>query len=371
MYKLKQIPEDFIVEEVFDYNPEERKEEERERKEKGERKEERKEEERERKEKGERKEERKEEREEKGERKEEGEYIYVKIKKKNISTPEIIDIISSKLKVPSKNIGVAGNKDKKAITTQLISIRGVSEDNINKLNLKDIEINVLGRSNEPISLGSHECNKFIITVRDLKENEYKTVLSKLENKTKIKFINYFGEQRFGKNNVNIGLSIMKGDFKKACELIDSHKLNEYLNQNSNDYIGALKKVQKRVLTLYIHSVQSHIWNILAENFKQEVLSVPGYMTEYLDMGMMKCVEEYLSKYQLTQRDFIIRPIPNLFTGGDNREREVHALDVNIIERGKDELNSKDGDEESKYKIILSFTLPKGSYATVFVKSLFD
>ena len=57
------------------------------------------------------------------------------------------------------------------------------------------------------------------------------------------FVNYFGEQRFGKDggNILVGKSILKREFKEACNLLN-------LDVGSN-YLGNLKSLGRKKLSL--------------------------------------------------------------------------------------------------------------------------
>ena len=76
-------------------------------------------------------------------------------------------IIYQNLNIPLKNIGFAGSKDKIAVTEQVISIRAIKKERVERLKLKDIEFSYIGQGNNPISLGDLRANRFRITVRDL------------------------------------------------------------------------------------------------------------------------------------------------------------------------------------------------------------
>ena len=76
------------------------------------------------------------------------------------------------------------------------------------------------------------------------------------------------------------------------------------------------------------------------------------------------VIEILKKEKITPRDFIIRPLPNLSQQGQLRQGFITISDLKIYYLKKDELN------KNKKKIVLSFSLSKGSYATMLVKALF-
>ena len=75
MYKIKQLPEDFIVKEVSNVKVES-----------------------------------------------DGQYAYYILKKINYTTIDALQVLSNKFKIQLKNFGFAGNKDRNAITEQKISI---------------------------------------------------------------------------------------------------------------------------------------------------------------------------------------------------------------------------------------------------------
>jgi len=274
-----------------------------------------------------------------------GIYSIFLLKKKDYATEKAIQTIAEKLNILRKLVGYAGNKDKKAVTTQYISIKGT---NIKELKLKDIELELKGYSDKPVSLGDLEGNEFIINVYT--EDKPK----KIE-----KMLNYFGEQRFSKNNKDIGKAMIKKDFKKAVELALEHehdyelKCKEYLSHNPADYIGALRKIPQKILQMYIHSYQSFLWNKMAEHEKNNTKTLPiiGFGTKPDSV-----IDSILKEEGITVRDFIIRPIPELSQEGSERDlyAEIKDLDIKPIEKG--------------YKI--KFKLQKGAYATEAIKQIF-
>ena len=76
-------------------------------------------------------------------------------------------------------------------------------------------------------------------------------------------------------------------------------------------------------------------------------------------------EQQLSKYGLTQRDFIIRTIPALTPKGSTRQLYTDVKDLTIGDLEDDELN------EGMKKTKIEFTLGKGCYATVVVELIFE
>ena len=202
-----------------------------------------------------------------------GQYAYFILKKTNYTTIDALQILSRKFNIPLKNFGFAGNKDKNAITEQKISIFRGSK-NFEKTKFKNIELKYLGNGINPISLGDLEGNEFIITIRNLNNKEINKIF--LLKSKKILIPNFFGVQRFSKNNHLVGKSIIKRDFKKAIALILKNngnlenQIKEYLKMNKNNYVEALRLIPLKTRKLFVHSYQSFLFNnIVNEYIKQK------------------------------------------------------------------------------------------------------
>ena len=299
MYQIKQLPEDFVVNEVLDLKTEE------------------------------------------------GSFSYYKLTKNNISLDDALEVISEKLNIKRKFINFAGTKDKKAVTTQTISIsKGPKKD----FDFGNVRLDYVGMGKERINLGQLKGNTFEIIIRNIEKMP----------EPKTKFVNSFGEQRFGihKNNHEVGKLLLKRDFKSACALIDNRKIQAYLREKPTDFIGALRQLNKKILMMYIHAYQSHLWNALTEKHKEDIiLPLIGFETENNE------AEALLKKDGLSTRDFIFREIPELSSSGDSRNiyAEAEKLEIGIPE--DDELN------KGKKKLKLKFFLKKGSYATEFIRQV--
>lgn len=293
-----------------------------------------------------------------------GKYAYFRMKKESYTTVRAIQHIAKSLNIERKRFGFAGSKDKIAVTEQAVSVFGVSKERLEGVKLKDIKIEFLGYGDSPISLGDLEGNEFEIVIRNL---------DNVPEVNNTRFVNYFGEQRFSRKNHLIGKAIVKGQFKEAVEMILEAEgdiegiVRERINNNSNDYVGALRAVDRKILNMYVHAYQSWIWNRAADEIsKAEVdVKIPlvGFSTE-LKGEAGRVVERIMREEGISFRDFIIRQIPELSSEGDERELFAEASGLEA-EEGNDELN------DGKKKIKLKFRLKKGSYATIFVKSLFS
>ncbi|MBS3095110.1 tRNA pseudouridine(13) synthase TruD [Candidatus Woesearchaeota archaeon] len=325
MYKIKQIPEDFIVEEIPNINLS------------------------------------------KG-----GDYSYFFIEKKNWNTQDVIRELARRLHVKENIFNIAGIKDKNAITRQVVSAYKMPQQVIAKIKIKDVKINFIGRGNDRIKLGQIIKNNFTITVRNLDSKEH----------NKIDFIeNYFDEQRFGGTNQLIGSALVKKDFPEACSLLG-------LNVEKNDYIGAIRNnVNRKMLVFYVNAYQSLLFNkavsgyiklksadfldVKSENTNFtftnsaiENIKVPiiGFLSVIRNKEIKKIYTHILAKEGIKKEDFLFPMMPELSSEGNERDLIVK---VNVsITFENDEIN------KNKLKAILSFSLDKGAYATIVIKKMF-
>jgi tRNA pseudouridine13 synthase len=312
--RIKQVPEDFIVREISTVQPEK-----------------------------------------------EGDYTYFLLKKRNYTTLMALDQAAKALKTQLKHLGCAGNKDKTAVTEQVCSAQRISESAVNGVSLKDISLKYLGKGDKPVSLGDLKGNEFEIIVRDIDSLP----------KTKTQFINYFGSQRFGINNAATGKAIVKKEFKKAVALIlatksiAAQKVHRSLAVQPKNYLGAIKYLPVRLLKLYVHAYQSLLWNELAKKHAES----HGRNTKLPILGFGTVpdneLEEIMKREGITTRDFVIKEFPELSSEGTDRDVFAEASSLKIGQLEDDEFNP------GKKKVKLAFVLPKGSYATEFIKQMFS
>ncbi|MBR9677498.1 tRNA pseudouridine(13) synthase TruD [Candidatus Woesearchaeota archaeon] len=313
MYKLKTIPEDFIVEEITKAKPEDT-----------------------------------------------GQYALYKLTKRDLTTIDATKKISQHYKTPIKYINFAGTKDKIAITTQYITIsKGAKKD----YKTKNLILNYLGQTNNRLNLGELLGNKFTITVRNI---EQPPKLAK-------QIPNYFDDQRFGnnKNNHIIGKHLVKKDFRSACELIE--QTQHHLIDKPADYVGALRTLPKQNLKMYVHAYQSYLFNetvkklITKHKTAKYALGELYFPTTKIDNQTIELIgfeseNKLLEDEGITPRDFIFAQLPQLTSPGTTRELLITIKDLTIGQLQPDEFSKNK-------KCTVKFTLNKGSYATIVIKAL--
>lgn len=315
-------------------------------------------------------------------------YLNCDMVKRNYTTQRAILKIAKVMGISKKRISYAGTKDKKALTSQRISIEN---GELKKIDVKDIKLKNFNYADKKLRMGDLIGNRFTITLRDIGiPNIIQSVNRFIEN-SKSGISNYFGEQRFGNrgNNHIIGKRIIQGDFECAVKLFLTDTINEkedikdarnwlgknwgdwkgalkryskvlglertlleYLEKNKRDFIGALKNMPKRFALIFIHAYQSHIFNACLERDQiARELPLVGYKTKV--SGILKDV---LEEEKIEPSDFRIKQISWLSCKGSSRKTLFFPEDFRIS-------NIKDD------SVTLRFTLSSGSYATVLIREL--
>jgi tRNA pseudouridine13 synthase len=142
----------------------------------------------------------------------EGEHLYVKITKRGLSTPDLVRRLSSTLGVKAQAIGVAGLKDARAVTTQMVSLQGITPQQMSQLKVDDqlLNVEILARHRNRLRTGHHAGNHFRLVIRDVADQAAEAVPTVLDRLSARGVPNYFGPQRQGKggDNYQIGAALL-------------------------------------------------------------------------------------------------------------------------------------------------------------------
>src|ERR1041385_7390446 len=153
--KLKERPEDFVVEEIPLYDPEGR-----------------------------------------------GDHLYLYVEKRRRLTTDVVRYLARHFGVPWRSIGYAGLKDKHAVTRQWFSIEHVKEERAREFKDDHVQIVDMGRHPTKLKRGNLRGNRFTIKIRDVSLNEGLRARRILDRLVAEGAPNFLGEQRFGYRNNN-------------------------------------------------------------------------------------------------------------------------------------------------------------------------
>ena len=316
----------------------------------------------------------------------EGEHLILHVRKKNLSTWEMVDIICNSMGVQAKEIGTAGLKDKNALTTQYISVPARIEEALENFDHPQIKILSQVRHNNKIRTGHLKGNRFFIRLKKVLPVAAQKLDQAINHIVTDGMPNYFGYQRFGNDgdNYKLGQEIVEGKRrernKKKLKLFvsayQSHLFNLWLSRRIeiSKLVSGLKADEaSEVLNLDINLIKQ--MQKQAHPFKM----LPGDLCMHYPYGAIFHAEDLEAEAELfAKRD---RAPTGLLAGKKVKRSEDIA---HTIEKEFDTETKEDGtrryafvfpeDIETEYKqdkawYELHFTLPKGSYATVLIEEL--
>ncbi|PXF48250.1 Pseudouridylate synthase 7-like [Gracilariopsis chorda] len=155
--------------------------------------------------------------------------------KRNRDTTEALTVLAKALHRNVKHFSYAGTKDRRAVTTQLVQIRGIQQRQLAKANFTLLRRDnnrpsvlvgnptVVGTGKAPtLRLGDLKGNRFTLVLRDFEAQCDRDVENALHSIRHVGFINYFGLQRFG-SGVSpthvTGFAVLRADFEDVCRRI--------------------------------------------------------------------------------------------------------------------------------------------------------
>lgn len=144
----------------------------------------------------------------------EGEHVCLHIRKRNSNTAFVAKQIARLAGVKNMDVSYAGLKDRNAVTTQWFSIylSNKIEPDWRQLNNEEIQVLDVKRHNRKLRRGALKGNRFIIKVSDLHAD--RVLLEKrLQTIQAIGVPNYFGDQRFGHDNLEKASAMFTGTIK--------------------------------------------------------------------------------------------------------------------------------------------------------------
>lgn len=151
----------------------------------------------------------------------EGEHVYVEVQKVGLSTFDAINRLADLLHVSSRDIGFAGMKDAQAVTRQIFSIHGTTEERAMSVRLPNLAVQWAVRHGNKLRLGHLSGNRFAIKIREVNPTDVVKLQPVVEELQRRGLPNFFGEQRFGRrdNNDQLGAALVRSDNVAVLRLL--------------------------------------------------------------------------------------------------------------------------------------------------------
>lgn len=133
----------------------------------------------------------------------EGEHLFVLIRRRGMTTAEVVRRLAQIAKVPQRHISFSGTKDKHALVEQWFSIwlPGKTVD-AQQFNVSPLAVITSGRHRKKLKRGTHKYNCFSILLRAI-DGDKTAIEEQLSHIQTHGFENRFGYQRFGIDNSNL------------------------------------------------------------------------------------------------------------------------------------------------------------------------
>jgi len=351
------------------------------------------------------------------------------LQKTDWNTMQALGAIADQLHVKPGRFDFAGTKDKNAVTVQRCSAFAIAPARIKPAPIKDVQILGAWKARDKVKLGHLGGNRFTITLTEANCGKAITA-AELEEKAAsvgFKMKNFFGRQRFGslrQNTAKVGAKMLAGDYEGAVweyvagegpepesfaqarrhlreekdfaaakayfpgPLKYEKQLLWHLAEHSSDFIGALRKLPLNLQLMFVHAYQSELFNeYLAKNdgdflCGSDALGFPdaeqaivkevcidsdeahwacAHIVGY-DTQMSGSESKFMSEKGLSADLFKLKSMPSLSAKGTFRATHVPLKEFVAEDRVL---------EDGSKAVVVKFSLPSGSYATVALEQLLD
>ena len=311
----------------------------------------------------------------------EGEHLVATVRKKGLGTWELVEILSAHLGIRARDIGYAGLKDKHAMTVQHLSLPASAEAALARFSHPDIKILDTIRHRNKIRMGHLKGNRFFIRLKKVSPTDALKLDEALGWIAANGMPNYFGYQRFGKNGRNYedAEAMLAGKLKIRNRRMRDFLLSAYQSHYFNLWLSRRVEIGRLFRGLDVRElVQVFAWEKrLVQNLKAQphfFKILPGELMEHYPFGKLFFAEDTAAEaLRFSQKD--LSPTGPL--SGKKLKRAVGLAG----ETEKDFIRTIPAPGGRRYGWVwpeglrgvykkeswhyeLSFTLPKGSYATV-------
>lgn len=321
----------------------------------------------------------------------EGEHLVLKIRKKETTTWNAIQALSEVCGAKVRDFGYAGLKDKDGFTTQYISIHKKFEEKLSNFSHPKIKIVKKTYHNNKIKIGHLKANRFFIRLKKVNPTKATIITEVAKQIEKNGIPNYFGYQRFGKdgNNYNLGRDILLGKKRERNKKMRNFFISAYQSHLFNLWLSKRVEISK----LFNSFSEKELFELF--NFPKEIIKkikktpnyfklLPGDRLSHYPYGRIFLCEDIESessrfyKKDITVTGLLVgKKTPYAEGLAGNFEKDI----TKDCEDFCDLLNGArrfawifPGDLKTTYIkekawMELSFTLPKGSYATTLLEEL--
>jgi len=321
----------------------------------------------------------------------EGEHLVLHVRKKDMTTWDMLQYMSEVTGCKVRDFGYAGLKDKDGMTTQYISLHKNFEVKLDTFSHEKIKILEKTYHNNKIRTGHLKGNRFFVRLKKVAPIDAKKLQDGLKKIAKEGFPNFFGYQRFGIDGDNYvkGKEILEGTRKERNPKMKEFFINAYQSHLFNNWLSKRIEISRLVgdFTLSDAVRATHLDKEVVEVLKKQpqfFKLMHGDVLHHYPAGKAFVCEDVEAELPRFLEHAIT--IAGWLVGGKNIRAEYEAGEIEQVQFKESEpfLDKINGSRrfawsfaeevEGVYKedeawFEIHFSLPKGSYATVIIEEL--
>jgi len=299
-----------------------------------------------------------------------GSHLWLEVRKRDANTPWVAGQLAAAAGVAPREVGYAGMKDRRAVTTQWFSVglQEAADTDWSGWEIPGVTILQARRHGRKLQRGALRGNRFMITVRKL-QGRTESLADRLAMAAAAGVPNYFGPQRFGHGGGNL------------------ERATRWLQRG-----GRIRRSER---SIYLSAARSYLFNeVLAERvglgswnrlLSGELVLLDGTRSTFAAETPDAELERRCERFDIHPTG----PLPGLTRGrrGECASGEAAALEEAVLAKHQDlvtalQAQRVDADRRSLRvlptgldwrfdgaDLELEFALPPGAYATSLLREL--
>lgn len=359
-----------------------------------------------------------------------GRFAFYRLDKRDWNTLDAISLIRKRWRLHPHSISFGGLKDRHAHTTQYFSVYDGPAKNLSD---NQLSVTHLGSVSKPYASEVVRANRFTVTIRDASTADIETLRAAIPKLTTTGVPNYFDDQRFGGVGPDgrfVAKEMVLGNFEEALKIAltgeivhdraDVRKAKAMIRENwgnwsliltklprghtrdvvaglanKTDFAFACARLWPDDQGLHLSAWQSHLWNRMLDRWiidhareraeiqlKTATVHMPidfdhSNSNEWNQLRLpypssrikidpeatwATCVEAIMKEEGIPLEEMRVPGMRKPFFSKGDRQAKIAVENV-ACEESTDEKHPK------KLKAKLSFELPRGAYATMVFKRL--
>ncbi|WP_437185026.1 tRNA pseudouridine(13) synthase TruD [Planctomicrobium sp. SH668] len=300
-----------------------------------------------------------------------GDHLFLWVQKQDSGAEFLVGHIARKLQISRDDIGVAGLKDRRAVTRQWISVPAAAASRVDEINCDEIQVLNSSLHTNKLKTGHLNGNRFEIVVRNVVPGSFEIAqkIQKLIEESGVP--NYFGDQRFGtdQQTLELGMSLLKGETTSRQIPFKRRKFLTRLSLSA-----AQSSLFNSVVRMRLEQQSLH--RVLSQDVMQVVQSNGLFLAEDLiaEQARFDARETMITgpiygpKMKLPAGE--VQELEQAVLDSAGLSRDVFRVYKKLTPGARRPLLLRPGNlllKPHEFGLSLSFSIPSGAYATIVLR----